>query len=160
MWKSDQVRQKPTLSFDEAKLKGASYCAYQERCQQEVRDKLYSLGLHQEDVELLIAWLITENFLNEERFAKSYAGGKFRIKKWGKIKIKLELEKRKLSRYCVNKGLEEIDIKDYLDTLTSLITQKKTSLTGKPPVVKNKLARYAIGKGFEPNLVWSIINSL
>ena len=86
---------KKFYSKEEAYRKALDYCAYQERCHQEVRDKLYYWGLHSEDVEALISQLISEGFLNEERFAKAYAGGKFRIKNWGRNKIKKELKHRK-----------------------------------------------------------------
>src|SRR5688500_741234 len=101
----------------QALIKARNYCAYQERCQQEVRDKLYEWGLWPEAVENIIVELITDNFLNEERFATTFAGGKFRIKKWGRVKIKLELKKRKISEYCIKQAMKEIDEKDYLKTL-------------------------------------------
>lgn len=111
----DEEHKKKIRITDEklALRKAESYCAYQERCQQEVRDKLYEWGLWKNAVENIIAKLIQDNFLNEERFAKAYAGGKFRIKKWGKVKIKLELKKRKISDYCIRQAMKEIDGPDY-----------------------------------------------
>src|ERR1017187_9401155 len=108
-----ETKQKKKLSPNEALIKAQLFCAYQERCQQEMRDKLYSWGLYPDAVENIIAGLITGNYLNEERFAKSYAGGKFRIKKWGRIKIKIELKKRKISEYCIKRAMEEINNRDY-----------------------------------------------
>ena len=88
--------------------KARKYCTYQERSQQEVRDKLYEWGLHRNEVELGIATLVSENYLNEQRFAIAYAGGKFRMKGWGRIKIKLALKQKKVSDYCIRKALDEI----------------------------------------------------
>lgn len=136
------------------------YCVYQERTQQEVRDKFYELGLHQNEVEQGISLLIEEGFINEERFAIAFAGGRFRIKHWGKNKIKSELRVRKLSEYCIRKALSFIDDKEYIQTLKKLIIQKSKSTKGSNRVQKNyKVARFAIGRGFESELVWDILNS-
>nr|MDQ6905158.1 RecX family transcriptional regulator [Bacteroidota bacterium] len=104
------------------------YCAYQERCHAEVKDKLYSFGLHRKDVDEIIAGLIGENYLNEERFAIQYAGGKFRIKHWGKNKIKQALKLKQVSEYCIKKALKEIDYSDYLKTFEKLVEQKMQTL--------------------------------
>ncbi len=143
----------------EALLKISSYCAYQERTQQEVRDKLYGYGLHKDMVEELISKLITENFLNEERFAKSYAGGKFRIKQWGTVKIREALKAKGLSDYCIRKGLLEIDASDYHQTLLSLIEKRSEKEKEKNEFKrKHKIAAYLIGKGYEGDLVWEELN--
>lgn len=142
----------------QAKLKAESYCAYQERYQQEVRNKLYEWGLHNNDVENIIADLITSGFLNEERFAKAFARGKFRIKKWGRIKIKLELKARKISDYCIKQAIKEINEEDYISTLEEIVTKKyKTIKATKAEVKKFKTAQYAISRGFESDLVWEIL---
>ena len=91
----------------QAFVKIASFCAYQERTQQEVRVKLYEYGIKTDEVEVIIVKLIEDNFLNEERFAKVYAGGKFRIKKWGRLKISRALEMKELSSYCIKSGLKK-----------------------------------------------------
>ena len=149
---------KNTYTRSEAKLKAASYCAYQERSQEEVRSKLYDLGLYSDDVEDLISELITENFINEERFAKAYVGGKFRIKKWGRRKIALGLKQHNLSRYCVQKGMEEIDTEEYFEVLTKHILKKMDASTETDLFKKrNKIANFAIAKGFESELVWEVI---
>ena len=98
-------RKKP-IDKKTALLKAADYCAYQERSQQEVRDKLYGYGLHHDEVEENLSELITQGYLNEERFAKAYAGGKFRIKGWGKRKILQGLKQHRISEYCIMKGFE------------------------------------------------------
>lgn len=156
----EEKKQKKKLTPAQAIIKAQMACAYQERCQQEMRDKLYEWGLHSNDVENIIADLISTNFLNEERFAKAFAGGKFRIKKWGKVKIKIELKKRKLSGYCIRKGLEEIDDKAYIDTLKEVISKKlKENPKGKEQIRNYKAAQYALSRGFESDLVWDILRS-
>ncbi|MCB0430048.1 MAG: RecX family transcriptional regulator [Flavobacteriales bacterium] len=141
--------------------KAKAYCAYQERCQQEVRDKLYTLGLHAQQVEFMIAQLITEGFVNEERFARTFARGKFRMKAWGRIRITRELKGRKISEYCIRKAMTEIDDDDYLQTMRALINKKKKMMGAREPVgpvVRQKIGTFVIGKGFEPALVWAELN--
>jgi regulatory protein len=146
---------KKKLTPNQALIKAQSSCAYQERCQQEMRDKLYEWGLYTDAVENIIADLISTNFLNEERFAKAYAGGKFRIKKWGRIKIKMELKSRKISDYCIKKAMEEINDKDYLKTINELIAKKSKEIKGGKVQIRNyKIAQYIASKGFEQSLIW------
>ena len=157
----ENVKRKKNCTPHEALVKAESWCAYQERCQQEVRDKLYSWGLHENDVENLIAELITKNFLDEERFAKAYAGGKFRIKKWGRVKIRLELKRRKLSDYCIKKGLAEIDEDEYLKTLVKVMQGKMNSTKEKNPMKKKyKVMNYLLSRGFENDLVREVIGEI
>ncbi|MCE9540363.1 MAG: RecX family transcriptional regulator [Bacteroidetes bacterium] len=149
---------KKKLTPAQALVRAQQTCAYQERCHQEMRNKLFEWGLYPDAVENILANLITENFLNEERFAKAYAGGKFRIKKWGRIKIKIELRKRKLSDYCIKKGMLEIDDKDYIKTLKQLIAKKSKEIKGGKGQVRNyKIAQYAASRGFEQDLIWDIL---
>jgi regulatory protein len=149
---------KKKFTPSEARQKIYRYCAYQERSHHEVRDKLYSYGLFKDEVEEILSQLITEGFLNEERFAKAFAGGKFRMQKWGRIKIIHELEARGLTPNCIKAGLKEIDEQSYLITLRELLNRKAGEISEENIFVKrDKLARYAIQKGFEPELVWSII---
>ena len=139
--------------------KARKYCAYQERSQQEVRDKLYEWGLHRNEVEQGIAQLVSENYLNEQRFAIAYAGRKFRMKGWGRIKIKLALKQKKVSDYCIRKALEEISSRDYQKTLSKILSDKSKEVTEKNPLKrKYKIAQYAISKGFEPEMVWEMVN--
>lgn len=153
-----ETKPKKKLTRAQAIIRAQASCAYQERCQQEMRDKLYEWGLYSADVENIIAELITDNFLNEERFAKTFAGGKFRIKKWGKIKIKIELKRRKISDYCIKKAMLEISDIDYAKTLQQLIAKKSKDIKGSKPQVRNyKIAQYAISRGFESDLVWDIL---
>ena len=145
---------------EQALIKIRDWCAYQERCQQEARDKLYDYGLKTDDVENIIAQLVNENFINEERFAIAFAGGKFRIKKWGKIKIKQELKAKHVSDYCIKKGLAVIDSTEYINTLKKVLALKAKSITEKNFLKKKqKLVRYALGKGYEQDLIFDILKS-
>ncbi|WP_333818679.1 regulatory protein RecX [Ohtaekwangia sp.] len=150
------------LSPAEAKQKIYRYCAYQERAHKEVRNKLYEYGLYKDEVEDILSALITEGFLNEERFAKSFAGGKFRMQHWGKVKIVNELEEKGLTKNCIRIGLKEIDDDDYLNTLKDILEKKATRLADEQNafVKRDKLARYAIQKGFEPDLVWEQVKQV
>ena len=152
------MKKKPVkpVSPSEALAKLQRYCAYQDRCHQEVRTKLISLGIYGDTLEQIIAELISEKFLDEERFARSYARGKFRVRQWGRKRIRMELKKRKVSDYCIRKGLEEIDEISYLDTLQKVLKKYGASLREKDPYKrKMKLAKYAMDRGFESELVWS-----
>jgi len=135
------------------------YCAYQKRCHSEVKEKLFSLGLHKNDVEEIISKLIEDNYLNEERFAIHFAGGKFRIKQWGKIKIKYELKQKQVSEYCIKKALNEIDTEDYYITLEKLAEIKLQSLKGEKNIYikRKKLQEYLRMKGYESYLISDFI---
>jgi regulatory protein len=139
-------------------LKAEKYCVYQERAQQEVREKLYTMGLHQRDVENIIAELISNNFLNEERFANTYALGKFRQKGWGKIKIKQALKLKRVPEGLIKKALQQIDLDDYLIRLKGILEKKAALLKEKEPYKRSyQLKQYAFGKGYEGNLVADIL---
>jgi len=154
-------KRKQKLTPQQGLQKIYHYCAYQERSHKEVRNKLYDYGLWGSEVEDLLTRLITEDFLNEERFAKSFAGGKFRMKKWGRIKIERELESHGLTSRCIAIGLKEIDNQDYREVLKSLVEKKWEGTTEENLFKKkDKVARYAIMKGFEPDLVWGIIKEI
>ena len=137
------------------------YCAYQERCHQEVKQKLWDWGFDALDSGNVISQLISENFLNEERYAKAVAGGKFRTKGWGKRKIIDNLKQKGISEYLLNASMKEIPEEDYNARLQELLNKKANSLRNEPPLqLKQKLARYAITKGYEPELVWEAIKVL
>lgn len=149
------------LSPFEAKQKIYRYCAYQERSHKEVRDKLYEYGLYKSDVEDILSTLITDGFLNEERFAKAFAGGKFRMQHWGRLKIVNELEGKGLTKNCIKIGMKEIEEDAYIKTLQEILQKKSGQLEEKNPFIKrDKVARYAIQKGFEPELVWTHVKEL
>ncbi|MFN3917391.1 MAG: regulatory protein RecX [Flavobacteriales bacterium] len=142
-----------SLTVNQAREKIQRYCAYRERCQYEVREKLFSFGLHTNEVESLMAELIIGNFLNEERFARAYCSGKFRIKKWGKNKIKSNLKGLRIPDYLIKSGLTEIDGDEYFSTLCALVKKKFSSVTGAEWQRKLKTIAFLNGKGFETDLI-------
>ncbi len=149
------------LTPQQALKKITHYCAYQERSHQEVRTKLFAYGLWAHEVEDLLCQLITEGYLNEARFAKAFAGGKFRIKKWGRVKIGNELERHGLTPNCIRLGLREIPETDYHNTLKALLLRKESKITDTDPFRKReKLVRYALVKGYEPTLIWGIVREI
>lgn len=145
------------LAYDKA----GHYCAYQERSQQEVRDKLYEWGLWPEAIENIIARLITGNFINEERFAHAYARGKFNQKGWGRLKIRQGLRLKKVPEILIKKALLAIDNDDYLKSLLNVLTKKAGALTERDPFKrKYKLQQYAISRGYESDLVADVVREL
>ncbi len=150
---------KKTLTKEEALQKARHYCDYQKRCHSEVKEKLYSFGLKKNDVEELLAQLIEENYLNEESFAIAFARGRFRMKHWGKVKIKNELKLKRVSGYCINKALSQINEEDYQHTFQKEAAKKLQSLKTEKNVFvkKRKLWDYLQQKGFEKELINNII---
>lgn len=153
---------KQYFTKEQALQKAKQYCAYQERCHSEVKDKLYSFGLYKREVEELLSQLIEENYLNEERFSIQFAGGRFRIKHWGRIKIKYELKQKQVSEYCIKKALAAIDEHDYQKQLEKLFEQKLKTLKSEKNVFikKRKLQDHLLQKGFEANLVRVLIGEI
>src|SRR5690606_13178616 len=153
-------KQKKSLTPFEAKRKTESYCAYQERAKQEVRNKLYEWRIHQEDVENIIAQLIEDNFLNEERFAKAYTLGKFRMKGWGKIKIKQHLKAKNVSDPLIRLALKEISEEEYYKKIEETVKKKiKKPIPNISFTEKSKLYTYLQSKGFENDIIYNIINT-
>jgi regulatory protein len=143
-----------------ALAKAEHYCAYQERSQQEVRDKLYEWGLWTDAVENIITLLIGSNFLNEERFAKAYTKGKFNQKGWGRIKIKQGLKFKRVPDVLIKKALQTIDASAYFNALEQVIMKKSASLTEKDPYKrKYKLQQYALGRGYETDLIAEVLKN-
>jgi regulatory protein len=143
-----------------ALAKAEHYCAYQDRAQQEVRDKLYEWGLWPDAVENIISDLIGTGFLNEERFAKAYAIGKFRQKAWGKIKIKQGLKLKKVPDVLIKKALLMIDEDAYLNALTHLLQKKAVFIKEKQTYKRHyKLQQYALGRGFESDLILFVLKN-
>lgn len=119
------------------------------------------MGLYSSEVDELLVYLINEGFLNEERFAKAFAGGKFRVKKWGRIKIVNVLESKGLTKNCIRIGLAEIDEEDYHNTLKDLLSEKISALgEANVFVLRDKVSKHAISKGYEPDLVWGTLKQL
>ncbi|MEM1214236.1 MAG: regulatory protein RecX [Bacteroidota bacterium] len=137
------------------------YCAYQDRCHSEVRSKLIDLGVYGDTLEEVMAELIIDKFLDEERFARSYARGKFRFKKWGRIRIRQELKFRKISAYCLKKAMAEIDEEEYRTTLQTMLTKKQADYRRKYDeyASRQKAALFAMNKGYESALVWELLNA-
>ncbi len=156
------MRKKTTtyVSKDDALKKLQRYCVYQERCHQEVRQKLLDLGIYGDDLEDIIVDLIEDDFLNELRFAQMYAGGKFRIIKWGRDKITRELKQKRVSEYCIKKAMLEIDEDDYLATLHAIFAKRLKVIHEKNEFMTNgNLAKYAISRGFESDIVWEEVKN-
>lgn len=151
----------PSFTIDEAKKKIESYCAYQDRCHKEVANKLREMGMIPRAIDQILGHLIQENFLNEERFAKSYARGKFNIKKWGKKRIVNELKMRDISKYNITSALKEIDENEYLNTLDLLAVKRLEAIREKNiEKRKKKLADYLLYRGWESHLVYNKITAL
>ncbi len=148
------------VNKDQALQKIRHYCAYQERCHAEVREKLYGFGLYKTDVETILAQLIEEDYLNEERFAEQFTGGKFRIKQWGRIRIQYALKQKKVSDYSIRKAMKSIDEDDYIRTLEKLAKLKWNSLKGEQAISKQaKTTQYLMQKGFELPLIQQAIKT-
>ena len=149
---------KKTLTKEQALQKLRHYCGYQERCHSEVKEKLYNLGIFKNEQDAIIATLIEEGYLDEERFAVAFAGGKFRVKKWGRVKIKYELKQKQVSEYSIKKALQQIKEDDYRDVLKKLINEKNASLKNEQPLVrKKKTIDYLLQRGFETELVREMV---
>ena len=150
------------LTTAEAIRKLERYCAYQERCHYEVRSKLLTLKVYGDDLEEVMAHLVSENFLNEERFARSFVRGKHRLKQWGPIKILNELKKRHISDYCIRKGMEEISEVEFQNTLDGLLNKRLNNFQRRlsSSVQRNKLFQHARAKGYEPQQIYNALKTL
>lgn len=152
---------RPTYTLQEATRKLEGYCAYQERCHKEVVQKLRDMRMIPDAIDQIVVHLIDHNFLNEERFAMSYARGKFTIKKWGRNRITQELKRREISKYNIKKALSQLDTPAYLDTLDALAKKrldgiKETNIQKR----RKKLADYLLYRGWESHLVYEKITEL
>jgi len=150
-----------TYTINEAKKKVEGYCAYQERCHLEVTTKLRTMRMIPEAIDLITTHLIQNDFLNEERFSRSYARGKFNVKNWGKTKIVSELKRRNISKYNIKLAMEEIDEEDYVQKLDLIARKRLLQIKeGNLQKRKKKLADYLLYRGWEINLVYSKISEL
>ena len=146
-------------TIKEATERIQAYCAIQDRCQWEVEKKMKEWGVSEIIIENILTDLILEKFVDEQRFAESFCRGKFRIKRWGKMKIKNELKIKNISENCIQIGLEQIDEKEYTQTLVHLYEKKRNSLKDKNQFIRKvKIAKHLQQKGFESNLIWKLIN--
>ena len=153
------MRSQTYYTKEQALQQAKQYCAYQERCHSEVKEKLYSLGMYKKDVDELLSNLIEDDYLNEERFAILFAGGKFRIKQWGRVKIRYALKQKQVSEYCIKKALAGIDDSQYTATLQKLFEQKLKTLRSEKDLFirKRKIQDHLIQKGFETELVRTLV---
>ena len=152
---------KKVFTVDEIKRKLEQYCVYQDRCHKEVEQKMWDYNLIPEAKELILLSLMQDNFLNEERFSKSYARGKFRIKSWGKQRIVRELKFRDISAYNIKTALKEIDEQEYLTTIYR-ITENRNNVISEPNIYKRKqkLIDFLMRKGFENDLIFKTVNDI
>ena len=150
-----------TYSLDEAQKKLEFYCAYQERSHKEVVTKLKDMRMIPDAIDVIVVHLIQNNFLNEERFAKAFVRGKFRIKKWGKNRLKQELKRKDITKTIIDIALKEIDADDYLETFYALAEKKaETIKEANSYKKKKKLADYLLYRGWESPLVYDVVNTL
>lgn len=151
--------QKKYLTKEQALEKLKQYCGYQERSHSEVQQKLWDLGVYRSEHDGIISALIEDNYLNEERFAKMFVGGKFRIKDWGRKKIYYALKEKKVSEYVIKIAMKEIDEEAYKKTLQELAEKKYALLKGEQYMVrKKKTMDYLLQKGYEHSLITAIVN--
>jgi len=150
--------QKKVFTVDEIKKKLEYYCVYQDRCHWEVEKKMLEYSLIPQAKEIVLLHLLEHDFLNEERFAKSYSRGKFRVKKWGKRRIVLELKQRQISEYNIKQALLEIDEKEYFETLKNIIDSKnKTLKEANSYKRRQKIFQFAYNRGFESELINEVL---
>jgi regulatory protein len=155
------IMQQKYLTKEQALQKLRQYCGYQERSHYEVQQKLWDLGVRRAEHDEILSTLIEENYLNEERFAIQFAGGKFRMKNWGRKKIYYALKEKKVSEYSIRKAMKEINEEDYLKTLNKLAEKRYESLKGEQYLVRRKKTMdYLLQKGYEPELVSGALKSL
>jgi regulatory protein len=149
---------KNRLTKEQALDKIKYYCSYQERCHSEVKDKLYSYGLRKKEAEEIIAEMIENNYLNEERFAVQFAGGKFRMKQWGRKKIQYELQQKGVNDFIIQIALKEIDEEEYLETLQKLAQTKWNALNVENNLLRqSKTNAWLLQKGYEQRLISQVI---
>lgn len=147
----------------QGKQEAMVYCSKEERTQKDVFEKLLKWGLTAEEADNVLASLISDNFINEERYARLYAKSKFHQNKWGKTKIRFYLSQKGLSKKCIEKGLEEIDDKEYYEICLLLAKQKFNSLSGNGdllPIKRKKAVIFLNGKGFEFDIINKTLDTL
>jgi regulatory protein len=146
-----------SFTIEQAMRAAEHFCAYQERCHQDVERKLKKMGMIQDAIDQIIPHLLQHNFLNETRFAKAFAGGKFRIKKWGRNRIKRELKMRGLNKKTIDIGMAEVSDADYRETFETLSRKRNNQLTSETNKYKRrkKLADYLLYRGWESHLVYA-----
>ena len=155
------ITPKNSYTVDEATKKLEGYCAYQDRCHKEVISKLRTMNMIPEAIDVVVGHLIKENYLNEERFARSFARGKFNIKKWGKNRIENELKYREISKFNIRLAMEEIDSKEYIKTFNALAKKRLAEIREKDlQKRRKKLADYLLYRGWESGMVYEKVYEL
>lgn len=155
------MTQKKNYTVQEIQQKIAQYCVYQDRCHKEVEEKMKSYELIPEAREMILLNLMKHDFLNEERFAKSFARGKFRIKHWGKNRIVNELKMRDISSYNIKTALKEIDEQEYIKTIYSITENRNNVISESNPFKrKKKLVDFLLRKGFETDLIFKTVKDV
>ncbi|KUJ50588.1 regulatory protein RecX [Chryseobacterium sp. JAH] len=151
--------EKKLFTFEETKQKLVNYCVYQDRCHAEVEQKMREFVLIPEAKEEIILYLLKENYLNEERFTRSYIRGKFNIKHWGKTKIKMHLKQKGITEKLITRCYDEIDEDDYIKTIQRLYENYESRLTGlKDYQKKSKTIKYLLGRGFEYENILQVLD--
>lgn len=150
------------IGLEQSLQKIKYYCSYQERSHAEVRTKLYGFGLYKDQVEEMISKLIQEDYLNEERYAVAFAGGKFRMKQWGKVKIRYEMKLKGVSEFCIRKALNAIDENEYEAVFEKLAEEKRSSLRSEKNIFtkKQKIRNYLMQKGFENEMISTYLRKI
>lgn len=155
------MHSKKTYTLQEATKKLEHYCAYQERCHKEVRQKLETMYMIPEAIDTIVVHLLKHNFLNEARFAKTFVSGKFRIKRWGRRRLTLELKKKDISKVNINQALNTIDKEEYIEVFNALAEKKAHTITETNVFKKRKkLIDYLLYRGWKPALVYDKANAL
>jgi regulatory protein len=146
----------------QALSKAMALCAGQEYCEADVRSKLRGWGAQSSDIDEIISELIKESFIDDLRYAVSYASDKVRLNQWGRVKIRYMLSAKKISGQTINKAFEEIDEEVYSETLRELLVKKERTLRSEKDAwtKRQKLIRFALGHGFETDEIIKILNGL
>ena len=146
------------ITKDKALSKAMGFCAYQERSSGELIERLKKWGIKEPDISVILKKLIENDFLNDQRFTNAFISGKFRLKKWGRVKINIELRSKGISKEMILKGMNEISDEAYQKCLQKLAEDKIKTTKGKNTfIIQNKVANYLLRKGYETDLIWKAI---
>jgi len=151
---------KTVYTIAQALDRASKYCALEDRCQFDVRNKLIYWGLNEQEADEALVWLITEGFVNDERFARAFVRGKFKQNGWGKTKIAQALKAKEISDPCIQLGLSEVNQTEYIELLNTLASKKWNQLSDDRFKKVQKTVRFLLSRGFESALVWEVTNNL
>lgn len=156
-----EKKTKKIYNLQEAKLKIEQYCIYQDRCFKEVETKLRAYGLLPESIDFILEDLIKDNFINEERYCKSFVRGAYRYKKWGRKKISQALKQKDITKKCIEIGFREIDENEYFEMIQKEIVKKTSTINEKNTYKKKqKIIRFALSRGYEYQIIEEIISTI